>query len=194
MRKLGLSLLCFGAMGALWAEGPTSGACKEARAQARIVRDGEPGERLSVLGQVFRPDGVTPAAGVIVYAYQTGKDGLYGPQGNSAPRLRGWMKTDAQGRFRLETIRPGSYPNTRIAAHIHFQAWGAGTPVQYTEEMLFEDDPLVLEGVKARSRQMGEFGFVQKVVNGEATIRLRLKAQGDRMEENILHGVRECGG
>lgn len=170
-----------------------SGPCAAATASARIAPTNEQGSSLVVHGQLFRPDGTTPAAGVIVYAYQTGADGLYGPQGNREPRLRGWMKTDGEGRFRLETIRPGPYPNNRIAAHIHFQAWGNGVPVQYTEELLFDDDPFVLDRVREKSKSMGKFAFVHRVQDGAVKLNLRLKASADRMEDNIRHGLRACG-
>jgi protocatechuate 3,4-dioxygenase beta subunit len=177
----------------LLADPGLSGPCAAATASARIVPTNEPGSPLVVHGQLFRPDGKTPAAGVIVYAYQTGADGLYGPQGNRDPRLRGWLKTDGDGRFRLETIRPGPYPNNRIAAHIHFQAWGNGVPVQYTEELLFDDDPFVQERVKVNSKSMGRFAFVQRVQNGAVQLNLKLKPTADRMEDNIRHGLRACG-
>jgi protocatechuate 3,4-dioxygenase beta subunit len=40
-----------------------------------IAEANEPGERLEISGQVFSPDGVTPVANVIVYAYQTDATG-----------------------------------------------------------------------------------------------------------------------
>jgi len=40
-----------------------------------IADPNEPGERLEISGQVFSPDGVTPASNVIVYAYQTDATG-----------------------------------------------------------------------------------------------------------------------
>jgi protocatechuate 3,4-dioxygenase beta subunit len=134
----------------------------------------------------------SPAAGVIVYAYQTGRDGLYAPQNAGAPRLRAWLRTGPQGEFRLETIRPAPYPNDRIPAHIHFQAWGTDVAPQYLEDLLFEDDRLVGETERRRSRGLGPFAFVQPVRAGSATIRLRLKPAGDRMENNILHGLSAC--
>src|SRR5580658_5943982 len=39
--------------------------------RTQIARDDEPGDRLVVEGQVFAPDGHTPAPGVTVYAYNT---------------------------------------------------------------------------------------------------------------------------
>ena len=33
------------------------------------------------------------------------------------------MKTDADGAFTFETIRPGSYPNSNNPPHVHFTAF-----------------------------------------------------------------------
>lgn len=108
---------------------------------ARMTPDGEPGEPLVVEGTVTGAGG-EPLAGVSVFAYQTGADGVYGPNGNSDPRLRVYLRTDERGRFRFETVRPGSYPGTRIAAHVHFHV----TPPDGRErvsEIVFEGDPFI---------------------------------------------------
>jgi protocatechuate 3,4-dioxygenase beta subunit len=165
---------------------------------ARIVLtpEGEPGPALEVTGLVFAPDGVTPAPGVTVYAYQTGVDGLYARKPGDPPRIRGWMTTDATGRYAFRTIRPGAYPGRTVAAHIHFQLWGGGWPTQYSEDLNFADDELLTERERERSRRLGRFGPIVAPVRGDdgvlrATHDLRLKAEADVLEENIQHGVKD---
>src|SRR5947209_3145952 len=85
-----------------------------------IAGPDEPGERLIITGQVFGPDGRTPAPGVLVYAYQTDATGLYHNDAQRVARLHGWAKTDSEGRFEFHTVRPGAYPERDIAAHVHF--------------------------------------------------------------------------
>lgn len=114
---------------------------------ARMAPAGEPGERLVVEGTV-RGDGGKPLAGVSVFAYQTGADGIYGPKGNSDPRLRVHLRTDARGRYRFETVRPGSYPGTRIPAHIHFHVTPPGGR-ERVSEVVFEGDPFVTAEMRA---------------------------------------------
>jgi protocatechuate 3,4-dioxygenase beta subunit len=157
-----------------------------------LTPEGEPGTALEVTGQVFAPDGVTPAPGVTVYAYQTGVDGLYARKPEDPPRIRGWMTTDASGRYAFRTIRPGSYPGGTVPAHIHFQLWGGGWPTQYNEDLNFADDELLSE--RERSRKLGRFGPIVMPVRGDdgvwrATHDLRLKAKADALEDNIQHGV-----
>src|SRR5262249_6915652 len=48
---------------------------------ATIVPAGEPGDPLVVSGRVFALDGTRTVAGVVVYAYNTDKDGYYSPDG-----------------------------------------------------------------------------------------------------------------
>ncbi len=130
----------------------------------RIASPDEPGVPLVVKGRVFAPDGTTPAAGVIVFAYQTGRDGLYFD--TSRPqriwRLHGWAETDADGRFELHTIRPGPYPGRHEPAHIHFSFESATWGRQWAPSLRFADDPLLSEREKAESAT-GRFGNVRRV-------------------------------
>jgi protocatechuate 3,4-dioxygenase beta subunit len=159
-----------------------------------IAPPGEPGQPLLVEGRVFRPDGKTPAGGVVVYVYQTDITGRYQKLPGQPPRLRGWMKTDAEGRYQYRTIRPAPYPGNDIPAHVHTQLWGAGWPAQYNEDLNFADDRFVKEADRRRSSALGSFAFVcaPRLVAGvqHCTHNLRLKPQGDRFEENTRHGFR----
>ena len=148
---------------------------------ATIVPAGESGDPLVVSGRVFAPDGDHTAAGVIVYAYNTDKNGYYSPDGKVGhPRLKGYMKTDSEGRFELHTIVPGRYPGMHIPAHVHFNLWGAGYPVQWTEELRFEGDSYLTEKMKTESAARGEFATIRPLTRDSAgvyhcAINLRLK-------------------
>ncbi len=132
---------------------------------AQIAADKEPGDRLIVSGQLFRPDGKTPAVGVTVYAYNTDAVGLYGiNHAEYPPRIYGWMKTDALGRFELRTIHPGSYPGMRVPAHIHFSAWGAGFPLQWFDELRFAGDRYITPEMTAEDAKHGDFRTIQPLL------------------------------
>ena len=90
-------------------------------AKARIAPASEPGDPLIVRGRLRTLDGAA-AAGAIVFAYHTDRGGLYDEpsKGPHSWRLRGWARTDDEGRFTFETMRPGAYPGGTIAPHIHF--------------------------------------------------------------------------
>jgi protocatechuate 3,4-dioxygenase beta subunit len=93
-------------------------------AKARIAPASEPGDPLIVHGQL-RDLGGAAAAGAIVFAYHTDRGGLYDEpsKGPHSWRLRGWARTDADGRFTFETMRPGAYPGGNIPPHVHFTAF-----------------------------------------------------------------------
>jgi protocatechuate 3,4-dioxygenase beta subunit len=147
-----------------WANARQNGLCMLRRnvpatfsRETTIVTAGELGRRITVHGQVLAPDGRTPAPGVIVYAYNTDAEGYYGENRTEyPPRLYGWMQTDQDGRFTLHTIFPGRYPHMNVLPHIHFSLWGAGYPLQWVDELTFQDD---------RAARRGECAFTTRVTN-----------------------------
>lgn len=158
---------------------------KNAPAKIAIVNQGEPGERLVVAGRVFAADGVTPLAGASVYVYHTDVNGYYTPgtNDNRNPRLRGYLRTDAQGRYEFSTIRPGSYPNSRVPAHIHYVVSAAG----YKErifEIVFEGDPFLTDNVRQEATK--EFsGFALRRLEKDSQGRWRC-TQDIKMQPNKL--------
>ena len=77
---------------------------------------------MKVRGRVFTANDQL-AVGVIVHAYQTDTAGEYHRDKNGEARLCGIVRTDSLGQFQFQTVRPGSYPNTNLPAHIHFVVW-----------------------------------------------------------------------
>ena len=114
----------------------------EIAAQASIAPVGEPGEPLQIDGVVSDRNG-KPAAGIIIYAYQTDARGHYPRAETRHGRLRGWARSDAEGRFRFDTIRPASYPETDIPQHVHLHVIEPGRGTYYIDDLVFSDDPLL---------------------------------------------------
>lgn len=133
-------------------------------AAARIAPASEPGTPLVIHGRVFRADGATPARDMIVFAYHTDATGLYNAPsaGPHSWRLRGWVKTDADGCFEFTTIRPAPYPNRRTAAHVHFTVEGPGVPRQ-PAGLTFEGDPLLTDADREASAKAGRFGGIRPI-------------------------------
>jgi protocatechuate 3,4-dioxygenase, beta subunit len=129
---------------------------KNAPAKITIAAKEEPGERLIVTGSVYGADGKTPLAGASVYVYHTDAKGLYTPENNDNrnPRLRGYLRTDAQGHYEFSTIKPAPYPNNRIPAHVHYVVNAPG----YQErifEIVFAGDPNIDERMRADAAREG---------------------------------------
>ena len=137
----------------------------------RLTPAGEPGPALSVSGVVVDPDG-KPVANASLYAFQTDAEGYYGVKpvsDNRNPRLKILLRTDAQGRWSFETIRPGSYPNSRAPGHIHFEVTAQGFATKIFE-IVFDGDPFIT----AEMRTNPAFS-VRPVENGRVTERIVLR-------------------
>ena len=67
----------------------------------------------------------------------------------TSPAL-GRCVTDADGRYRFTTIKPGAYPwgnhhNAWRPAHIHFSLFGQAFTQRLVTQMYFPDDPLFFQ-------------------------------------------------
>lgn len=136
---------------------------------SRIAPSGEPGTPLVIHGTLLQKDGVTPAANVVVFAYQTDSAGVYHRGGEPGWRLRGWARTDARGKFEFRTIRPGSYPSGRTPAHVHLHADGPQLSRRWLPDLRFRDDPFL---TAAQKREEGVCDVTTR--NGEQHVDLRL--------------------
>jgi protocatechuate 3,4-dioxygenase beta subunit len=116
-----------------------------APARAVVALADEPGTPLVISGIVYAPDGRTPLRNASIYVYQTDARGYYAPtdaRASDTPRLRSYMRTDANGRYEFRTIRPGSYPGTNNPGHIHYHVNASGH-AERVFEIVFADDPQI---------------------------------------------------
>jgi protocatechuate 3,4-dioxygenase beta subunit len=83
-----------------------------------------------------------PMEGVIVDVWHCDALGTYsGVQGNTANFLRGFQRTDSQGKASFTTIYPGWYQGR--AVHIHFKIRtdpDAEAGFEFTSQLFFDDD------------------------------------------------------
>jgi protocatechuate 3,4-dioxygenase beta subunit len=92
-----------------------------------IAEPGSKAPRLALSGVVAARD-CKPLAGVVLDFWQADDSGAYD---NSGFRYRGMMKTDAQGRYRLETNLPPPYMGR--PRHIHVKLLRPGAPALTTQ-------------------------------------------------------------
>lgn len=135
----------------------------------------EPGPKLEISGTIYQADGKTPAKDVILYIYHTDQKGVYPIKGNEtgwAKRhgyLRGWIKTNADGKYKFYTLRPASYPDTRALQHIHPVIKEPNKNEYYIDEYLFADDPYLDEKEKTNQQKRGGSGIIILTKNTDGT-------------------------
>lgn len=141
-----------------------------------IVSEGEAGEPLVVEGKVTAANGA-PIPGALLYAYQTDATGVYSIVGGNAtlgdalnPRLYGYVRTDDEGRYRFRTIRPGPYPQSGPAAHIHFEIEADGFQRRVTE-IMFGDCPRMSPETRAAANQAG-YPIVDPTRDGSGSLKV----------------------
>jgi Dioxygenase len=132
---------------------PAVGAVDPASVVVPGPSDGMPpttarGEPMVIVGVVLDPS-CRPAAGATVSIWHTDSRGLYRPSGRSQGNYyQGVVLTDANGRFRLESIRPAQYPEPGAPpAHVHLQLRHASG--RLTTEIVFATDPGAVTTVRA---------------------------------------------
>jgi protocatechuate 3,4-dioxygenase beta subunit len=112
------------------------------------------GERILVGGRITDEDG-RPVPHTMLEIWQANAAGRYDHPGDTHdapldPNFHGAGRvfTDADGRYSIQTIRPGAYPwpngpNTWRPAHIHFSLFGPAFATRLITQMYFEGDPLM---------------------------------------------------
>jgi protocatechuate 3,4-dioxygenase beta subunit len=136
------------------------------------------GERIVVEGRIEDEDG-RPIAGTLVELWQANAAGRYRHDGDQHdapldPNFSGAGRavTDADGRYRFVTIKPGAYPwrnhaNAWRPAHLHFSLFGPSFLTRLVTQMYFPGDPLLahdpifhsVPDAEARGRMVASFDF-----------------------------------
>jgi protocatechuate 3,4-dioxygenase beta subunit len=148
---------------------------------------GDPiGERIVVSGRVLDAN-ARPVAHTLVEIWQANSAGRYPhPRDKhdapTDPNFTGCGRTltDADGRYRFVTIRPGEYPwrnhyNAWRPAHIHFSLFGPAISTRLVTQMYFPGDPLLeydpmytsIPDVRARERLVSAFDW-ESTIPGQA--------------------------
>lgn len=126
-----------------------------------ISAAGEPGKKIKVKA-VLKNDSGKPLADVTVYLYQTDAKGWYAADrphitGNGGDRMHarlfGYVKTDADGKFELHTIKPSGYPQSDLPAHIHVEIVGVDGYQTLITEFLFDDDERLAGEIRENSER-----------------------------------------
>jgi len=130
-------------------------------------------EPMVISGTVYNPDGKTPAPNVLIYFYHTDSEGYYNRKRDGEPlhgHFRGWMLTDAKGRYEFSSIRPAAYPERKFAAHVHMTLTGKNFREESIDSILFEGDPLISREERQTAGRKGGFNPIVKLEKGASGI------------------------
>ena len=134
------------------------------------------GQRIVIEGRVL-DEGGRPVPHTLIEIWQANAAGRYAHKVDQwaaplDPNFTGAGRTltDAEGRYRFVTVRPGAYPwrnhhNAWRPAHIHFSLFGQAFLTRLVTQMYFPGDPLLpldpiftaIPEVRARERLIARF-------------------------------------
>ena len=133
-----------------------------------LTAEGAAGEKIAIEGRVIDGDGA-PVPDAIIELWQANAAGRYNHPDDKQtdkpldPHFRGFgrVATDAEGRFRVVTIKPGPVPgrgNALQAPHINIALFARGllkhlfTRIYFADEAANSSDPLLIsiDGEAAR--------------------------------------------
>lgn len=103
-------------------------------------------KKLKISGTIYENDGVTPAKNVMLFIHQTDENGNFELKRQNKKRYvhhRGWIKTDADGKYTFYTFVPGKYISGNELIQILPIIKEPNKPEYKIETFLFDNDPLL---------------------------------------------------
>lgn len=141
------------------------------------------GQKILLTGIVYQIDGKTPAPDVLLYYYQTNTDGKYlhkADESRSMPPnelgqthgyIRGWVKTDNEGKYYIYTVRPGTYPTNDEPAHVHITVKEPNDIKEYyIDDFVFDDDKILTSARRKKMENRCGSGVLRLVQKGDLQI------------------------
>lgn len=146
----------------------------------------EKGQKLLITGTVYKLGGKIPAPNVVIYYWQTDNNGYYSPskemdeKAKKHGHIRGWVKSDENGKYSIFTIRPASYPNRDAPAHIHTSIKEPNIKDEYyIDGFVFDDDKLLTGKKRNAFENRGGSGILRVLIDKNMQV----------AEHNIILGL-----
>ena len=151
---------------------------KDLKAAATIPGFDEISPKIKLSGTVYASDQKTPQPGVIIYLYQTDRNGIYNSDKSATSWAekhgphKGWVTTDDQGEYTFYTFRPAAYPNGETPEHIHLTIKENGMIPYYIDSVVFTDDPLLTPSeIRAHENRGGSGIATPKLIDGMLNVK-----------------------
>ncbi|MFD2914200.1 hypothetical protein [Psychroserpens luteus] len=114
---------------------------------------------LKITGTIYQSDGVTPAEGIILYIEQADEDGDFDVRKENDKHYahhRGWIKTDANGRYTFYTFVPGNDRRYNQLSQLFPTIKEPSKTAYNLESFLFDEDPLLTKLCRKRIAKKGD--------------------------------------
>lgn len=141
------------------------------------------GQKIILSGTVYELDGKTPAQDVLLYYYHTNTEGKYihkpeekrsmppNELGQTHGYIRGWVKTDLEGKYFIYTVKPGTYPTHDEPAHVHITVKEPNDINEYyIDDFVFDDDQLLTTDKRKKMKNRCGSGVLQMVQKGDVLV------------------------
>lgn len=115
--------------------------------------------KLKITGTIYKSDGVTPAEGVILYIEQADEYGDFDVRTKNDIRYvhnRGWVKTDADGKYTFYTYVPGNDRRYNLKQQLYPIIKEPSKPEYAIGTFLFDEDPLLSKLCRKRMAKKGD--------------------------------------
>ena len=127
----------------------------------QLADSNEAGERLIISGRVTNNDCTEYIENAVIDVWHADDSGAYD---NTGYKLRGKTKSDNQGYYSFETIKPGKYLNGNEyrPSHIHFKITAPGKST-LTTQLYFEGDTSIKNDAAA-SIESGTYDATDRII------------------------------
>jgi protocatechuate 3,4-dioxygenase beta subunit len=144
-----------------YGEGPFYTSNPPEIANAKLAKDTEAGTKIIISGRVKNLDCTEFIPNTVIDVWHANDAGSYD---NSGYNLRGKTKSNAQGFYTFESIKPGKYLNGAKyrPSHIHFKITPPGYPT-ITTQLYFEGDTDI-PGDAAASVKTGTYDASHRII------------------------------
>ncbi|MEH1007886.1 MULTISPECIES: hypothetical protein [unclassified Winogradskyella] len=122
--------------------------------------------KLKVSGIIYKSDGVTPAKDVILYVEQPDENGDFDLRETKEKRYvnhRGWIKTDADGRYTFYTFVPGNDRRFNQMQQLFPIVKEPSKDAYAVETFLFDEDPMLTKMCRKRMAKKGDLSRILKL-------------------------------
>lgn len=121
--------------------------------------------KLKISGIIYKSDGITPAKDVILYIDQADENGDFDLKYHDEKRYvhnRGWIKTDADGKYTFYTYVPGNDRRYNQMQQL-FPIVKEPSKIEYEiASLLFDDDPFLTKTCRKRMAKKGDVTRILK--------------------------------